>query len=83
MDDNTTHESVSLLDKEGLTELMKLLTDNGHKDSLQMGANLILLGLIQYRVVDVPEEEIMEAIRIQVPLADMVIEAITKGPNGG
>jgi hypothetical protein len=74
--DNDVEESVNLLDKEGIAELMAVMTERGYKDSIQLGANLMLMGLIQYRVFGVSEDEILEAVKIQVPLADMVIDII-------
>lgn len=75
-DNDTIEESVNLLDKDGLATLMALMTEQGFQDSVQLGANLMMLGLIQMRVFGVPEDEILEAVKIQVPLADMVIEVI-------
>lgn len=81
-DNDMTDESVNLLDKDGLSTLMALMTDQGFRDSVQLGANLMMLGLIQMRVFGVPENEIMDAVKIQVPLADMVIEVIAdSGPK--
>lgn len=83
-DNDMTNESVSLLDKEGLSTLMALMADQGFQDSVQLGANLMMLGLIQMRVFGVPEDEIYDAVKIQVPLADMVIEVIAdSGPKSG
>jgi hypothetical protein len=82
MDNNITKqdelmkETVSLLDREGIADLMTTMTEKGYKDSVQLGANLMLLGLIQYRVFGVAEDEIIKAVKIQVPLADMVIEIV-------
>jgi hypothetical protein len=83
--DSDVEESVNLLDKEGVAELMAVMNDRGYRDSVQLGANLMMLGLIQYRVFGVSEDEILEAVKIQVPLADMVIDIIidsgTKNEN--
>lgn len=80
-DNDIVDETVNLLDKEGLSTLMALMTDQGFQDSVQLGANLMMLGLIQMRVFGVPENEIMDAVKIQVPLADMVIEVIADSGN--
>jgi len=72
----TTEETISLLDREGIADLMATMTEKGYKDSVQLGANLMLLGLIQYRVFGVAEDEIMSSVKTQVPIADMVIELI-------
>jgi hypothetical protein len=74
--DELREETVSLLDKEGITDLMTTITEKGYKDSLQLGTNLMLLGLIQYRAFGVAEDKIMKVVKIQVPLADMVIEIV-------
>ena len=75
-DNDIVDETVNLLDKEGLSTLMALMTDQGFQDSVQLGANLMMLGLIQMRVFDVPEVDILDAVKTQVPLADMLIEII-------
>jgi hypothetical protein len=75
-DSDNIEETVILLDKEGLADLMALMTEKGYQDSVQLGANFLMLGLIQMRVFGVPQEEILDTIKIQTPLADMVIEII-------
>lgn len=80
--DDTKTETVKLLDQVGLSSLMQIITDNGYTDSLQLAANLTMLGLIQYRVVSVSEEEILDAIKIQIPLADLVVETVIDGASG-
>ena len=76
IDQNNTKETIKLIDKDGLADLMALLDNDSYVDSLQLGANLIMLGLIQFRVFDVPEADILDAVKTQVPLADMLIEII-------
>lgn len=75
-DNDAIEETIKLLDKDGIVELMDLMTGKGFQDSVQLGANLMLLGLIQMRVFGVAENEIMDAVKTQLPLADMVIETI-------
>lgn len=74
---DNVEETISLLDKDGIVELMDLMTAQGYQDSVQLGANLTMLGLIQMRVFGVAENEIIDAVKIQVPLADMIIETIS------
>ena len=76
IDQNNTKETIKLIDKDGLADLMALLDNDSYVDSLQLGANLIMLGLIQFRVFDVPEADILDAVKTQVPLADMLMEII-------
>lgn len=75
-DNDAIEETIKLLDKDGIVELMDLMTGEGFQDSVQLGANLMMLGLIQMRVFGVAENEIIDAVKIQLPLADMVIETI-------
>jgi hypothetical protein len=76
MTNDTQQETINLLDKDGLADLMALFTSNGYQDSVQMAANLMLLGLMQYRSFGISEDDIIDAVKVQVPLADMVIEVI-------
>jgi hypothetical protein len=84
MTNDTQQETINLLDKDGLADLMTLFTSNGYQDSVQMAANLMLLGLMQYRSFGISEDEIINAVKVQIPLADMVIEVIAdSGPKSG
>lgn len=76
MTDDTNETTLNLLDKNGLADLMELMTESKYQDSVQLGVNLMMLGLIQMRVFGVAENEILDAVKTQVPLADMVIEVI-------
>lgn len=75
-DNDTIGETIKLFDKEGLADLMTLLNNESFVDSVQLGVNLIMLGLVQLRVYSVPETEILDAVKTQVPLADWLIEII-------
>lgn len=76
-DNDTVEENINLLDKDGLSDLMALMADRGYQDSLQLGTNLMMLGLVQMRGFGVPEDEISSIVEDQVPLADMILEIIT------
>lgn len=75
-DNDTIGETIKLFDKEGLADLMTLLNNEDFVDSVQLGANLVMLGLVQLRVFSVPENEILDSVKAQLPLADMLIEVI-------
>ena len=83
MTDNTNKTTLNLLDKDGIADLMALFNSNGYQDSPQFGINLILMGLMQLRSVGISEKEIIEAIEIQIPLADMVLGIIAGSGTDG
>lgn len=75
-DNDIMEETIKLLDKDGIADLMTLLNDSRYDDSVQLGANLMMLGLVQMRVFGVQEVEILDAVKTQIPLADWLIEII-------
>jgi hypothetical protein len=75
-DNDTIGETIKLFDKEGLADLMTLLNNESFVDSVQLGANLVMLGLVQLRVFSVPENEILDSVKAQLPLADWLIEVL-------
>jgi hypothetical protein len=75
-DNDTIGETIKLFDKEGLADLMTLLNNESFVGSVQLGANLVMLGLVQLRVFSVPENEILDSVKAQLPLADWLIEVL-------
>lgn len=70
-DDKTT---VALANAEGITRILELL--QGQEETLQLGFDIVFVGLMLIQSYDVPEDEIMEAIPKQVALAKLATDKI-------